>query len=40
MQINKSEQETVITFEAQTGKWTVYTCVPSHVALFFADTVW
>jgi hypothetical protein len=37
MQISKGEQETVINFEAATGRWTVYTCVPHHVQLFLEN---
>jgi len=34
MKFNRSEQESVITFEAATGVWAFYTCVPAHIALF------
>ncbi len=34
MKFNRIEQETVITFEAETGEWNFYTCVPTHIALF------
>jgi hypothetical protein len=34
MKIPFEEQETVITFDAKTGEWTFYSCVPSHIRLF------
>lgn len=37
MKFKKDEQETVITYEAKTGVWTFYTCVPSHIHLFMQN---
>ncbi|MED3759701.1 hypothetical protein P4555_11570 [Peribacillus frigoritolerans] len=39
MKFNRDEQETVITFDAKKGKWTFYSCVPSHVHSFIKDPI-
>lgn len=39
MKINKEEQETVITFDAETGVWSFYTCVPSHIKSFMKNPI-
>ena len=37
MKINRSEQETVITYAPIKGEWTFYTCVPSHINSFLKN---
>jgi hypothetical protein len=37
MRIPRENQETVITFEAETGEWDIYTCVPAHIRLFLEN---
>lgn len=39
MKFNREEQETVITFDAKKGRWTFYSCVPSHVHSFIKNPV-
>ena len=39
MKFNKEEQETVITYEAETGKWNFYTCVPSHINSYMKNPI-
>lgn len=39
MIFNKEEQETVITYEAETGEWNFYTCVPSHIKSFMKNPI-
>ncbi|WP_409253854.1 hypothetical protein V1502_08135 [Bacillus sp. SCS-153A] len=37
MRFEIEEQETVITFDAFTGKWTFYSCVPDHIKKLLKD---
>lgn len=39
MRFNKYEQETVITYDTKKGEWIFYTCVPSHIQLFFKNSM-
>lgn len=37
MKFTKEDQETVIIFEAETGEWNFYSCVPAHIQLFMKN---
>ncbi|AXI08150.1 hypothetical protein CUC15_03845 [Oceanobacillus zhaokaii] len=37
MKINKEEQETVQTYEVVTGKWNIFTSVPSHIRYYMKN---
>lgn len=32
----RSEQETVLVFDRETGEWTAYSCVPTHIRKLLA----
>ena len=38
MKFSKDEQETTINFDAVSGMWVLYTCVPLHINSFMKST--